>query len=253
MRWTRALVTGASAGIGREMARQLAAEGTELVVVARDEARLSALAEEVGVECEVLPADLSDPAQVAAVAQRMAAADRPIDLLVNNAGFGVPGPIVDKQLDGQLAMVDVLVRAVVELSHVGVQAMVPRGNGTILNVSSGAGFIHPTGGSVYAASKAFVTRYSQGLDLELEGTGVNVTAVCPGFTRTEFQDRAGYDASDIPDFAWQSAEDVARQGLEAAHKGRPVAITGAINKALFAVVRPLPDWLQRRLVSIADR
>ncbi len=187
-----ALVTGASAGIGRAFAVALAARGYDLVLVARDGERLSALAEQLqadhGAAGEVLVADLTDPEATARVAERVRDGARPVELLVNNAGFSTPKSFAASELAEQQAQLDVLVRAVLVLSHAAVPMMVARGHGAIITVSSVAGFIH---GGTYSAAKAWATTFSLSLATELEGTGVRVLALCPGFVRTEFHQRMG--------------------------------------------------------------
>lgn len=247
--WTRALVTGASSGIGREIARQLAADGTALVVVARDEKRLRELADAVGVPCEVLVADLADRSAIAFVEERLASTEEPIDLLVNNAGFGFQGPFHELDAERAAAVVDVNVAALHRLAAAAAPAMVRRGRGGILNVSSMAGFTATPGGSTYSATKAFVTSLSESLHAELRPFGVHVSALCPGFTRTEFQARAGYDISSVPQAAWQSADDVAAAGLRGIAKNRPVVVPGALNKAAVGVINALPARLRRVAVA----
>ncbi len=201
-----ALITGATAGIGAEFARRLAAQGHDLVLVARDEDRLEATAADLkhrfGGAVAVLPADLADRDQCARVEARLADRDRPVDLLVNNAGFGTGHRFSRGQLADEERQLDVLVRAVLRLSHAAVGGMVERRHGGIVNVSSVAAWT-PTG--TYSAAKAWVTTFSEGLDAELAGIGVRVVAVAPGFTRTEFHDRAGMDMSSIPDWLWLDA------------------------------------------------
>jgi len=243
--WTRALVTGASSGIGREIARQLAADGSTLVVVARDEQRLDALASEVEADCEVLVADLAAPAGVSLVEDRLRDTSSPIDLLVNNAGFGHQGSFHELELEREAAVVDVNVVAVHRLAHVAATMMARAGRGGILNVSSMAGFMAAPGSATYAASKAFVTSLSEAMHAELEPAGVNVTALCPGFTRTEFQDRASYDTSNLPDFVWQTASEVATAGLRGVAANRTVVVPGAKNKVGAAVINVLPGGVRR--------
>ena len=260
-RWNRALVTGASSGIGHAMARLLAANGCRLVVVARDEARLKALAEDLrrdpgvpdDVDVEILVAYLSDRDQVTTVAARLGADDNPIDLLVNNAGFGQSGDFIDLDPERELAVVDVNVAAVQRLAHAAGAAMAARGGGSILNVSSVVGFGPSPGAATYAATKAFVTSLSEAIHMELAPHGVVVSCLCPGLTRTEFQQRAGHDADDIPDRLWQSAETVARAGLAGMATGRPIVVPGAHNRALRAAMAAAPSSLVRRVANSADR
>jgi short-subunit dehydrogenase len=266
-RWGRAVVTGASSGIGTEFARLLAAEGTDLVLVARDQKRLKALADDLrdrhGVDVEVLKADLAKKAQVAKVEARLAAPtgedDRgPVDLLVNNAGFGTYGEFADLPLDEEEREIDVNVVAVVRLTHAALRSMRPRREGTVLNVSSMATFSSTPRNAVYAATKAFVTSFSEAVHEELRGTPVSVTAVLPGFTRTEFQERAGIsEDAGFPEFlqgmVWQDAEEVAREGLDAAAAGKALVVTGTGNKVAAGIAGFVPRGVVRRSVSVLSR
>jgi uncharacterized protein len=254
--WTTALVTGASSGIGREIARQLAARGTHIVAVARDEDRLAALAREVAearddVEVEVLPADLADPAQLAAVEVRLADVDaaRPVDLLVNNAGFGTYGRFADLDRDGEEREIRVNVVALVRLTHAALGPMLARGHGAILNVSSVAGLQAKPGNATYGATKAYVANFSEAVHGELAGTGVTLTAVLPGFTHTEFQQRAGIEGRDIPGFAWQSVEDCAAEALAGARAGKAWVVTGRLNRVMVAAAGVAPRGIKRRVAA----
>jgi uncharacterized protein len=261
--WTTALVTGASSGIGREIARQLAARGTHLVAVARDEDRLAALAREVAdarpeVEVEVLPADLADPEQLAAVEARLADADthgnRPVDLLVNNAGFGTYGRFADLDRDGEEREIRVNVVALVRLTHAALGPMLARDQGTILNVSSVSGLQATPGNATYGATKAYVASFSEAVHEELAGTGVTLTAVLPGFTRTEFQQRAGIQGREIPSFAWQSVEDCAAEALAGARAGKAWVVTGRVNRLMVAAAGVAPRGIKRRVAArVASR
>lgn len=241
-----ALVTGATAGIGREFAVQLAARGDDLVLVARDVARLEALAAELsaahGVSVEVLPADLSDHGQTERVAERLASPDRPVDVLVNNAGYSLNGAFLDTPVEDEVARFDVLTRAVLVLTHAAGRAMRERGRGAIINVSSVASLL--TSGT-YSAEKSFVTVFSEGLASELAGTGVTVTALCPGFTHTEFHDRAGLDMSKLPEFAWLDAPRLVRDALADVDNGKVVSVPGLQYKAAVAALRIIPRPLIR--------
>jgi short-subunit dehydrogenase len=242
-RWGRALVTGASCGIGEAFTRQLGAAGTDLVVVARDVARLDRLAAEVhersGVDVEVLPADLGVAGALERVAARLATDDDPVDLLVNNAGFSHSGDFVDLDLAGELAEIDVNVGALVRLSHAAVRRMVAAGGGTVVNVGSVAAFQPAAGSATYGATKAFVLSFSQSLHEEVRLHGVTVSCVCPGLTRTEFHQRSGV-TTDVPAALWQSADLVARSALDAAARHKPVEVTGWHNKAITTTTRLLP-------------
>ncbi|MGB5760022.1 MAG: SDR family oxidoreductase, partial [Acidimicrobiales bacterium] len=216
-RWNRALITGASSGIGKAFARLLAAQGTDLVVVARDEARLTALATELeqgdGVTVEVLVADLADRSQLETVAERLQSTTSPIDLLINNAGFGFTGDFIDLDPDRETSVVDVNVSAMHRLAHAAGTAMSARQRGGIINVSSVAGFGPSPKAATYAATKAFVTSFSEALHMELGPFGVVVSCLCPGLTRTEFQQRANSPTAAVPAAFWQSADVVAAAGL----------------------------------------
>ncbi|MDQ1466489.1 MAG: uncharacterized protein QOH10_904 [Actinomycetota bacterium] len=245
-----ALVTGASAGIGAAFAAQLAARGEHVVLVARDRARLEALAADLaaqhGISTEVLAADLTDPAQLAAVEARLGDRARPVDVLVNNAGFGSNGRFHELDRDTETREVALNVVALVRLTHAALAPMVERGNGGVLNVSSLAGAQPTPGNATYGATKAFVTSFTQSVHEELRGTGVKVTVVCPGFTRTEFQVRAGFDSSKVPGFLWQNAGEVAAGALQALDHNRAVYVPGVLNRLAAGMVSVLPDALTRR-------
>ena len=250
-RWNRALVTGASSGIGWEIALLLAAEGTELVVVARDRERLERLASLVGVPCEVLVADLADPLQLSLVEARLATAPF-VDLLVNNAGFGFSGRFDQMDVEQETAVIAVNVTAVSRLSHAAATSMVGRtGRRSILNVSSLAGFIPAASSATYGATKAFVTSFSQAMHEELRAEGIDVSALCPGFTRTEFQQRANAlsEAGKIPDRLWQSAAEVASAGLDGVAANKAIVVPGVHNKAAASIASALPKAALRRLIG----
>jgi len=242
-----ALVTGATAGIGHEFARQLAERGHDLVLVARDEARLTQVATDLAatyaVHAEVLRADLSDRAQVQLVADRLGDAARPVDLLVNNAGFGLKRSFLLNEVGVEEESFDVLCRAVLVLSHAAARAMRQRGRGAIVNVSSVASFVAM--GS-YSAAKAWVTVFSESLANELAGSGVQVMALCPGFTRTEFHQRAAMNMSRLPAPLWLDAERLVRDALADLDRGRVVSVPGPAYKALVGALKVLPRGLVRR-------
>ncbi len=248
-RWNRALVTGASSGIGDAASRLLASEGTDLVIVARNELRLEQLASDLDVDVEVLPADLGDPQQLAKVERRVAATDDPIDLLINNAGFGFHGDFVDLDVDGETSVIDVNITALTRLSHAAGRRMVEHGGGAILNVASIAGMTPSVRTATYGASKAFVINLTEAIHEELRPHGVTASALCPGFTRTEFQSRADYDASSIPDRFWQTAEVVAAAGLDGLEKGRTIIVPGLHNKVAAGAVKLLPGLVSRKAVD----
>ena len=248
-----ALVTGATAGLGAEFARHLAAAGNNVILVARDEARLEstsvALTERFGADVEVIVADLCTDAGCAAVQHRIADAQRPVDIVVNNAGFGMYKKFGDAEVADEERQLDLNVRAVLRLSHAAVRAMVPRGAGQIINVSSVAGFVPRGGNATYSASKAWVTMFSEALSVQLAGTGVTVTAICPGFTHTEFHERANADMSHVPDRMWLDAATVVSEGLADAARGRPVSVPSRQYKTLVAATRALPRPLLRRIMA----
>ena len=250
---TTALVTGATAGLGAEFARQLAAEGNDLVLVARDEARLEsakvALEDRHHVKVEIVSADLSTVDGCVRVAERIVSTSDPIDTLVNNAGIGTYRVFGGAELELEEHMLDLNVRAILRLSHAAVRVMTGRGAGQIINVSSVAGFV-PRGGNVtYSASKAWVTMFSEALSVQLAESGVQVTAVCPGFTHTEFHERADADMSKVPDWLWLNADDVVAHGLADARKGKPVSVPSVKYKALTGAARHLPRPLLHRLMK----
>jgi uncharacterized protein len=248
-----ALVTGASAGLGAEFARQLAAKGYDLVLVARDADRLASAADELrarhSVAVDVLPADLISDEGCAAVAERIADAQRPIDVLVNNAGLGMYQVFGAAPLDAEERQLGLNVRAVLRLSHAAVRAMSGRNSGRIINVSSVAGFVPRGSNATYSASKAWVTMFSEGLSVQLRGTGVSVTAVCPGFTRTEFHERAQADMSHVPERMWLAASDVVREGLDDAFAGKPVSVPSRQYRRLLFGVKVLPRPVLRRIMA----
>ncbi len=256
-KWNRALITGASSGIGREIARQLAADGSDLVLVARDQERLETLAMELAeqhdVEVEVLRADLADRTELTVVADRLQSDERPIDLLVNNAGFGHGGLFHELDLAGQTGMVDVNITALHRLTHAAAKTMVPRQRGGILNISSVAGHMVTPQSATYGASKAFVSSFSEAIHEELAPLGVTVTAICPGLTRTEFHERADFDDSSYPDVLWQQAEDVASEALDALDSGRARVVTGNVNKAFNGVLNVIPRSALRKLINLGNR
>jgi uncharacterized protein len=236
-----ALITGASAGLGQEFAWQLATAHHDVVLVARDVERLERLAGQLraaaGVHVEVLQADLADRAQVDRVAERLRQTERPVGLLVNNAGFGPGDAFVGSDLARQETALDVMVRAVLVLSHTAAQVMVERGRGAILNVSSVAGL---TGASPYSAHKSWVTIFTEGLAGELRGTGVTATVLCPGMTRTEFHERAGLDRDVIPGAMWLNAEDVVSAALSDVRRGTVISTPSLRYQVVSQTARMLP-------------
>ena len=249
-----ALVTGASSGIGLAFAERLAADGHDLVLVARDRERLETLAAHLrtthGVRADVLAADLSDPAQRRRVEERLRDGE-PVDLLVNNAGYATPGEFVDTPVDVLAANLAVNVGAVLALTRAALPGMQQRGSGAIVNVSSVAGFL-PGRGSVYGAGKAYVTTLSQSLALSAAEHGVRVMALCPGYTRTEFHQRIGQERSG-PAWLWMDAERVVADALADLERGRVLSIPGAVYKGIYAATRIVPPSLVRRLVARSAR
>ena len=253
--WNRALVTGASAGIGKAIAQELARQGTDLVLVARDRDRLERIAGSLDVTADVLPADLTDPAQREIVAQRCAARDDPVDLLVNNAGIWSFGAVADDGGEVADTMVALNVAAVVSLSRAAAGQMVANGRGSILNISSIAGSQPLPYEAVYAASKVFVTFFGQGLHEELRDTGVTVTTVAPGLTRSELHARAGQQRqiSKAPGWLWMEAEQVAHLALRAAGRRRIVYTPGLGYKIASSVAEVMPRTFNRKIAAAINR
>ena len=242
---TTALVTGATAGLGASFARQLAALGQDLVLVARDEARLESKAQQLrsyGVKVDVLPADLADDEGCARVEGRCA---QGVDLLVNNAGLGTKGAFHEVDLADEEHMLRVNVRAVLRLTHAALPPMVARGSGSVINVSSVAGFAPGARAATYSASKAWVTNFSESLHLQYGQQGIRVLALCPGFTRTEFHARADMDISGVPERMWLDADHVVRTALHDLDKGKPLSVPGGQYKAIVAATRLIPPSVQR--------
>ena len=242
-----ALVTGATAGIGAEFARQLAARGHDLVLVARDVGRLELFATELRsaftAEVEVLPADLSVRADVRRVEVRLTDAERPIVYLVNNAGYGLARSFDENDLETEQAHLDVLVTAPMRLSHAALQAMLPRGSGTIVNVASVAAYT-PRG--TYGACKAWVISFSRWANIAYRGHGVTVTAVAPGFVHTEFHDRMRVRKDSVPRVLWLDAPYVVGTALRAADRHRAVVVPSLRYKTVVALSRLLPPSIVAR-------
>ena len=245
-----ALVTGASAGIGTAFARHLAAQGYSLLLVARRADRLAALADELsttyGVRCDAFSADLTDPSAPAAIMDFAAEQGISIDVLINNAGLSGKDPFAETSWEALAGEIQLMVTAVTELSHRVVPGMKARGWGRIVNLSSLAAFSPPGEGLLYTGIKSYVLNVSQSLDMELKPHGIHVTALCPGFTHTEFHDVMGTRdaASNLPGILWQSAEDVVREGWAAVEKGKPVCVPGTVNKIVSNSMRPVPFGIQ---------
>ena len=248
-----ALITGATAGLGAAFVRRLVRDGRDVVLVARDEARLTATAETAraaGVTAEVLPADLGTADGRARVADRLRG--HPVDLLVNNAGLGHSGDFLEVTPESLRRQLDVNVGAVLELSRAALPGMVERGRGAVLNVSSVAGFLAGRG-STYSADKAWVTSFTEGLDASLRGTGVRAMALCPGYVRTEFHERAGIDVGDRRGPLWLDADRVIEVALADLARGRTVSVPSPQYKAIVALVDVLPRAVVRRATAVFDR
>lgn len=248
-----ALITGPTSGIGAGYARRYAADGYDLVLVARDATRLEALAGELrdegGRAVEVLRADLSHADGRARVADRLAAGVR---VLVNNAGFATSGEFWTADPALLQAQLDVNVTAVMHLTRAALPAMLDAGAGTVINVASVAGLV-PGRGSTYSASKSWVVAFSEGLANGLNGTGVGVHAVCPGFVHTEFHQRAGIDMASIPSLLWLEVDDVVRESLADIGRGKVISIPGVQYKAITTAGRMVPRGLVRAVNNVIGR
>jgi short-subunit dehydrogenase len=257
-----ALVTGASAGIGAAFARILARHGYDLALTARRADRLETLAEEIrlrsGVETLTVAADLADPDATDRILEHLAAHGRTVDALVNNAGYGLPGAYADTRWEDQQAFLQVMLHAPCELAHKVLPGMVERRFGRIVNVASLAGLVPGSAGhTLYGATKSFLVKFSQSLHLETEAHGVHVTALCPGFTYSEFHDvnatRAQISAA-TPPWLWLGADEVAAAGYEAVEANRTVCVPGAPNKAIAALAKLVPDdWALALMASQGPR
>ena len=250
------LITGASSGIGLAFARTYAAHGWDVAVTARRADRLEKLVEEIrlrfGVEAHALPADLADPATPEALQKSLLALGRTVDGLVNNAGYGLTGGFIGNALENHQTLMQVMMTAPVELIHRFAPGMVEQKFGRIINVASLAGFLPASPGDpLYGPIKTFLTRFSQSLHLEMRDHGVHVTALCPGFTYTEFHDAVGASklSKAIPEWAWMGADEVAREGYVAAEANRAACVPGAPNKAAAALLKVLPDDWTMELTS----
>lgn len=250
-----ALVTGATAGIGHAFVRHLAARGHDLVLVARDTDRMEAIkadiTEQYGVQVEVFPADLSVDEDVHRVADRLESTESPIDMLVNNAGFGLHAKLLNKDdLPLQRRAMDVMGWAVLVLSAAAGRAMKARGQGSIINVASTSAWIMSGN---YSAIKAWVLTLTEGLALELHGTGVKVTALCPGWVHTEFHDRAGIKKTNLPDLVWVDIDELVTEALRDNELGKVVSIPTWKWKAAIFIATHGPKgfirWFSRRLSS----
>jgi short-subunit dehydrogenase len=246
-----ALITGATAGIGNAFARRLAADGYDLVIVARDAERLTKTAGELterhGVTVAPLPADLSTEDGIASVEARLADGSAPVDLLVNNAGFSLPRPFLRSVLADEERMLQVNVHAVMRLTRTVLPAMVSRRHGSVLNVSSVAGFGVTMPGATYGATKAWVTSFSQSMDAGVRRFGVRVMALCPGYTKTEFHQRQGIDITKLPGWMWLSADEVVDTGLRDLRRGKTVSVPNWKYKTAVFGLKHLPRALTTRV------
>ncbi|MCW5251540.1 MULTISPECIES: SDR family NAD(P)-dependent oxidoreductase [unclassified Streptomyces] len=251
---TTALITGATAGIGAAFARRLAAEGHDLVLVARDVKRLREQATELhdrhGIEAEVLVADLSGDEGIEAVAARLGERRDPVDLLVNNAGFGNKGRFLDVPMADELRMLRVHCEAVLRLTAAAAEAMRERGRGDVVNVASVAAFV-PRG--TYGASKAWVVQFTQGAARDLAGSGVRLMALCPGFVRTEFHERAGMGTDSIPNWMWLDADKLVSAALADLARGKSLSIPDPRYKALMGATKLVPRGMLGGLSSVTGR
>ena len=267
---TTALITGGTAGIGRAFADKFAALGYDLVLVARNQERLDAAAEELrgrpnaaeddasaptasaapapsttaSIRVETLSADLATAEGRLAVEERLGEKDRPIDILVNNAGFGLNRSFRDGSIEDEERLIDVHIRAVMRLTYAALPGMVLRGKGSVINVASVAAFV-PRG--TYSAAKAWVVSFSETVAAELHGTGVRCLAVCPGMTHTEFHDRADVDVAKIPEWMWLDPADVVDTAIEDLRKGVTVSVPGTQYKLLLGANRLVPRRLSTKV------
>ncbi|MEU3898294.1 SDR family oxidoreductase [Streptomyces sp. NPDC045251] len=251
---TTALITGSTAGIGAAFARRLAADGHDLVLVARDTERLREQATELhdrhGIEAEVLTADLATDAGIDAVATRLGERRSPVDLLVNNAGFGNKGRFLDVSMGDELTMLKVHCEAVLRLTSAATESMRERGRGGVVNVASVAAFV-PRG--TYGASKAWVVQFTQGVAKDLAGSGVRLMALCPGFVRTEFHARAGMGTDNIPGWMWLDADKVVAAALDDLARGKSLSIPDPRYKALMGAAKLVPRGVLGGITSRTGR
>jgi short-subunit dehydrogenase len=247
-----ALVTGASSGIGAALAQRIARDGRNVVLVARRADRLEALARDIEREgrasAHVVASDLVRDGAARALAAEIDRRGLMVDWLVNNAGFGTAGRFDQLPIERELEEIRLNVQVLVELTGRFLPGMTARGRGAVVNIASVGGFSPGPYMSTYAATKAFVLSFTEGLAAEMRGTGVSVLCVCPGFTRTEFQEHAVVDVSGVPNFVWMSAEEVADQTVRAVGRG-PVLVNGFMNSLATSAVRFVPRGLLTRLVA----
>jgi short-subunit dehydrogenase len=250
-----ALVTGASSGIGAAIAKELASRGYSIALVARREERLRSLATDLtsehGVAAEAISCDLGDPDERDRLADELRGRGRSVEVLVNNAGFGHQADFATSPRERMVEMVRLNVEAVVDLTSRFMGPMVDRGRGTVINIASTAAFQPLPGSAVYAASKSFVLSFSEAIRTELRGSGVTVTAVCPGPVKTEFTEVAGVGGVEerTPGAVWMSAEDIARHAVDGAAKDRRVVVPGALNRATALAGQHSPRAIALPLIS----
>ncbi|MGP4008586.1 SDR family NAD(P)-dependent oxidoreductase [Streptomyces sp. 4N124] len=251
---TTALITGSTAGIGAAFARRLAADGHNLVLVARDTKRLAEQATELhdrhGIEAEVLSADLAEDTGIDAVAARLADRKNPVDLLINNAGFGNKGRYLDVSMADELKMLKVHCEAVLRLTSAAVEAMRERGRGGVINVASVAAFV-PRG--TYGASKAWVVQFTQGAARDLAGSGVRLMALAPGFVRTEFHERAGMGTDNIPGWMWLDPDKLVAAALADLARGKTLSIPDPRYKVLMGMAKVVPRGMLGGITSKTGR
>ncbi|MCZ4097265.1 SDR family oxidoreductase [Streptomyces sp. SID13666] len=251
---TTSLITGSTAGIGAAFARRLAADGHNLVLVARDAERLRKQAAELhdrhGIEAEVLSADLSRDDGIAAVESRLADRSDAVDLLINNAGFGNKGRYLEVSMADELTMLKVHCEAVLRLTSAAADGMRERGRGGVVNVASVAAFV-PRG--TYGASKAWVVQFTQGASKDLAGTGVRLMALCPGFVRTEFHERAGMGTDNIPGWMWLDADKLVATALKDLARGKTLSVPDPRYKTLMGLVKLAPRGLLGGVTSRTGR
>jgi short-subunit dehydrogenase len=237
----KAVITGPTSGIGLAYAHELATEGFELLLIGRNESKLKALQTDLKSNSEIFVADLSIHDDIIKTANFLTALDQ-IDILVNNAGFGSSLPFSENSLAEEIEQLEVLIKAVLALTHATLPKMIEQNSGIILNISSIAAWV-PTG--TYAAAKSWVTSFSEAIAAELKGTKVQVTAVAPGFTKTKFFDRSQMKDTDVPQWLWLTPEQVVKESLKDARNGQLISVPGAQYKAMSTVTRSLPRPLVR--------
>jgi uncharacterized protein len=252
-----ALVTGASAGLGMELASLFAADGHDVVVVARRRDKLDELAAQIkskrAVDVHVLAEDLARPGAAARIMEELQRRGLEIDFLVNNAGFGGTGAFAERELAREIEMIQVNVVTLVELTRLLLPAMIARKSGRVLNIGSTAGFVPGAFMAIYYASKAFVNSFTEALSVELDGTGVTATVSCPGATATEFAQVAGNDKTPLFKSRVMGAREVAEDAYRAMLRGEPLAVPGFMNKLRIASLRLAPRGMARNVAANMNR